>query len=86
MNRYFVALLALSGLTLFGSSVAAQQPNTSELRLVVVDESGAGIPAATVTVTPAAGQPVTFMGDERDAIAVHFSCANVFDLKFGLTL
>jgi hypothetical protein len=64
MNRYCIALIALCGLTLFGSSVAAQQPNTSELRLVVVDESGAGIPAATVTVTPTTGEPVTFMGDD----------------------
>ena len=41
------------------------QANTTELRVVVVDETGAGIPAATVTVTPASGEPVTFMGDER---------------------
>ena len=65
MNRYRIALIAFCSLTLFGSSVAAQQPNTSELRLVVVDETGAGIPAATVTVTPAAGEPVTFVGDDR---------------------
>jgi hypothetical protein len=64
MNRYLVALIAL-GLTLSGLPVAAQQPNTSELRLVVVDETGAGIPAASVTVTPANGEPITFMGDDR---------------------
>ena len=39
MNRYCIALIALCILTLSGSSVAAQQPNTSELRLVVVDET-----------------------------------------------
>jgi hypothetical protein len=44
---------------------AQAQANTTELRVVVVDETGAGIPAATVTVTPASGEPVTFMGDER---------------------
>jgi hypothetical protein len=44
---------------------AAAQGNTTELRVVIVDETGAGIPAATVTVTPASGEPVTFMGDER---------------------
>ena len=70
MNRYRIAIIALSGLTLFCSSVAAQQPNTSELRLIVVDETGAGIPAATVTVTPAAGEPVTFVGDDLSLIHI----------------
>src|SRR5688572_21908686 len=41
------------------------QANTTELRVVIVDETGAGIPAATVAVTRASGEPVTFMGDER---------------------
>lgn len=44
---------------------AAAQANTTELRVVVVDETGAGIPAATVTITPASGEPVTFTGDDR---------------------
>ena len=65
MIRRSLALVALCALTLSSSLIAAQQPNTSELRLVVVDETGAGIPAATVTVTPAVGEPVTFVGDDR---------------------
>lgn len=43
----------------------AAQANTSELRIVIVDETGAGIPAATVTIQPATGEPIVFMGDDR---------------------
>jgi hypothetical protein len=61
MRRLLFALLAL----VIATPSFAQQNNTSELRLVVVDQTGAGIPAATVTVTPEKGEPVTFMSDER---------------------
>ena len=61
MRRLIFGLVLL----LAAPSAAQQQPNTTELRLVIVDETGAGIPAATVTVTPASGQPVTFTGDDR---------------------
>lgn len=54
-------VLAAPALTL----AQARPATTSELRVVIVDETGAGIPAATVTVTPATGEPITFMGDDR---------------------
>jgi hypothetical protein len=70
MTRIYFAILALlmiaapaAAQTNAGAQTNAQ--NASELRLVIVDETGAGIPAATVTVTPAAGEPITFMGDDR---------------------
>jgi hypothetical protein len=62
MTRLLVPVFAL----LVTSSVFAQQNAAqTQLRLVIVDQTGAGIPAATVTVTPAAGEPVTFVSDEH---------------------
>jgi hypothetical protein len=44
----------------------AQSTSLAQLHLVVVDQTGAGIPAATITVTPAnGGTPVTGVSDER---------------------
>jgi hypothetical protein len=46
--------------------LAAQNANNqTQLRVVVVDETGAGIPQATIVVTPAGGEPVTFATDDR---------------------
>jgi hypothetical protein len=61
--RIAFALMAL----LVAAPLAAQNAgNQTQLRLVVVDETGAGIPQATITVTPAnGGEPVTFSSDER---------------------
>jgi hypothetical protein len=60
MTRIICALIV----ALAASPLAAQNAaNQTQLRLVVVDETGAGIPQATVTVTPAAGEPVTFATD-----------------------
>ena len=50
--------------------LGAQTANQAQLRLVVVDETGAGIPNATVVVTPAAGEPITVMSDERGLVTV----------------
>jgi len=62
MKRILLALLAL----LVAGPLSAQNANNqTQLRLVVVDETGAGIPQATVTVTPAAGEVVTFTSDDR---------------------
>ena len=62
MKRILLALLAL----LVAAPLSAQNANNqTQLRLVVVDETGAGIPQATVTVTPAAGEVVTFTSDDR---------------------
>lgn len=43
----------------------AQTPAQSQLRVVVVDETGAGIPAAMIVVTPSTGAAVTLSTDER---------------------
>ena len=48
-----------------GSAYAQNANNQTQLRLVVVDETGAGIPKATIVVTPANGNAVTFTSDER---------------------
>jgi hypothetical protein len=63
MTRMILGLMAL----LIAAPLAAQQNtnNQTQLRLVVVDETGAGIPQATVVVTPANGEPITFATDER---------------------
>ena len=63
MTRIILGLMAL----LVAAPLAAQQNanNQTQLRLVVVDETGAGIPQATVVVTPPNGEPITFATDER---------------------
>jgi hypothetical protein len=58
LTAAFVVLLASPA---FAQTAATQ----SQLRLVVVDQTGAGIPAATVTVKPASGEPVVFVSDEK---------------------
>src|SRR5215510_12007626 len=62
MNRLIVALFVLASAA---PLVAQQNPNQSQLRVVVVDETGAGIPSATIVITPASGAAVTFSADER---------------------
>ena len=61
----------LVALVLFATPAFAQQNATAptQLRLVVVDQTGAGIPAATVTVKPAAGEPIVFESDEHGVAA-----------------
>lgn len=58
---FFVALLAASPLFAQQNTAAANQ---AQLRLVIVDQTGAGIPGATVIVTPEGGAPaITFESD-----------------------
>jgi hypothetical protein len=61
----------LAALVLFATPAFAQQSATAptQLRLVVVDQTGAGIPAATVTVKPATGEPIVFESDEHGVAA-----------------
>ena len=61
MKRFLVGLIAL----FIAAPLSAQNANQAQLRLVVVDETGAGIPSATIIVTPASGNPITFSTDER---------------------
>jgi outer membrane receptor for ferrienterochelin and colicin len=62
MKRILLVILAL----LIAAPLSAQNANNqSQLRLVVVDETGAGIPQATITVTPVSGEAVTFASDDR---------------------
>jgi len=60
MKRLLSVLFVLLALP-----ASAQNVSQTQLRIVVVDETGAGIPGATISVTPAAGAAVTFMTDER---------------------
>jgi Carboxypeptidase regulatory-like domain len=60
MKRFLLVLFVL-----FSLPVYAQNTNQAQLRLVIVDETGAGIPNATIIITPAAGVAVTFSTDER---------------------
>ncbi len=61
----------LVAVVLFATPVFAQQTaaTQTQLRLVVVDQTGAGIPAATVTVKPEAGEPIVFQSDEHGVAA-----------------
>ena len=53
-----------------GNQTAANQANQATLRLVVVDQTGAGIPNASIVATPAGGQPVTAMSDDRGVVTL----------------
>ena len=68
MKRILLTLLAL----LVAAPVFAQNANLAQLRLVIVDQTGAGIPGAMITVTPqgAGAKPVTATSDERGLATV----------------
>ena len=67
MKRTLLTLvLCLAAVPLAAQTAATQ----SQLRLVVVDEQGAGIPNAEVVVTPPAGEPLTVMSDERGLVTI----------------
>ena len=61
LSTFFICGLILA----IAAPLAAQNTNQSQLRLVVVDETGAGIPSATIVVTPASGPAITFSSDEH---------------------
>ena len=57
-------LAALVATPLHAQNTANQ--NQAQLRLVIMDQTGAGIPMADVTVTPkSGGEPVTYKSDEK---------------------
>jgi hypothetical protein len=61
-NRIAFAFIAL----FIAGPAFAQSTSLAQLHLVVVDQTGAGIPAATITLTPAGGgTPVNAVSDER---------------------
>jgi hypothetical protein len=56
LNRIRASSLPIAFIALFiAGPVFAQTSGLAQLHLVVVDQTGAGIPAATITLTPAAG-------------------------------
>ena len=48
----------------------AQNPNMAQFRLVILDQTGAGIPMAEVTVTPKAGGEPVFVAAVADRTLV----------------
>jgi hypothetical protein len=72
MKRSFIlvlALLAAAPLAAQQNAPAQAQANQSQLRLVIVDQTGAGIPGATIIITPKVGNPITFSSDDRGVAA-----------------
>jgi hypothetical protein len=67
LGMHFTKRLVASAFVLFTVSPAFAQTavNQAQLRLVVVDQTGAGIPAATVTLKPATGEPIVFVADDH---------------------
>ena len=65
MKKLLFVLLGLLAVT-----PAFAQNNQAQLRLIVVDQTGAGIPGATVVVTPAAGQPLMATSDDRGVVTL----------------
>ena len=71
-------LLVAAALVAFASSAFAQTAaNQTQLRLIIVDQTGAGIPAATVTVKPAAGEPTEFTADDHGVAASNLTPGQV---------
>src|SRR5688572_4497496 len=77
---FVLALLGAAPALAQTPAPASQPPSTAtpaqpaagdaQLRLIVVDQTSAGIPTATVTLTPSTGQPITVATDERGVINV----------------
>src|SRR5688572_3612863 len=67
LGMHFTKRLLVSAFVVFAASPAFAQSaaNQAQLRLVVVDQTGAGIPAATVTIKPATGEPIVFAADDH---------------------
>jgi len=63
-------LLLVVALWMVALPVAAQTANQAQMRLVVVDQTGAGIPNATIVVTMPSGEPITVLSDERGLATV----------------
>ena len=96
MTRAAVALVVLS----IASPVLAQAPSPAaapaQLRVVVLDQTGAGIPAAVVTVTAPGAAPVKVVADERGiasisslraaAVQLHVEAAGFVSRDLPLTL
>jgi hypothetical protein len=72
LGMHFTKRLLVSAVLLLAAVPAFAQnaANQTQLRLVIVDQTGAGIPAATVTVKPAAGEPVEFTADDHGVAAL----------------
>jgi hypothetical protein len=68
--RHVLLVLAMWLVALPSAAQTAQPAGQAQLRLIVADETGAGIPNAEVIVTPAGGAPVTAMSDERGVVTV----------------
>ncbi|HVZ23286.1 MAG TPA: carboxypeptidase regulatory-like domain-containing protein [Vicinamibacterales bacterium] len=66
MRRLLTILVAL----FIAAPAFAQSGATAQLHLIVVDETNAGIPTATITVTPRSGSPVTVTTDEHGVATV----------------
>src|SRR4051794_40691637 len=64
LNRVSFAVVAFIALFIAGPAFA-QSASLAQLHLVVVDQTGAGIPAATITLTPQGGSPIEAVSDEH---------------------
>jgi hypothetical protein len=73
MRRLILGILTAGALALYASPPLSaqsanqtQNQNQASLRLVIMDQTGAGIPMAEVTITPkSGGAPVTYKSDEK---------------------
>ena len=68
MKHLLFVLAAL--LTAVPYATAQNAPQPAQLRIIVVDETGGGIPAATIKATPETGEPVEVIADERGVVTL----------------
>ena len=65
MKHFFVVAAAVLAASPASAQAPAPAVNQAQLRVVVLDQSGAGIPGASVTVTTPGGTPVKVDADQR---------------------
>jgi hypothetical protein len=73
MRRLLIVLLAsFVAAPLYAQNANNPQnaTNQGQVRLVIVDETGAGIPGATIVAKPQTGEPISAMSDERGVVTL----------------
>jgi hypothetical protein len=69
--RFLWSVLFLAAAVATPAAASAQTAPQAQLRLTVIDQTGASIPGAQIRVTPAAGEPVAVNADQRGQVTIN---------------
>ena len=70
MKRLVTLLLVVSSVAVPGAPVCAQESAPAQLRLTVVDQTGGGVPRASVRITHADGTTLDLNADARGVVTI----------------